>query len=43
MNEVFNILEKEYGIDSITDNDKDAIISRICFIQNHEKQMRLCL
>ena len=43
VNEVFNILEKEYGIDSITDNDKDAIISRICFIQNHEKQMRLCL
>ena len=40
LNEVNFILNKEYDIDSLNENDKDAIIARIYFKQNHEKQMR---
>ena len=41
LNDVLFILRRDYDIDSLYDNDRDAIYSRICFIQNHEKQMRL--
>lgn len=41
LSEVRNILRNDYDVDSLFDNDKDAIISRIWFTQNHEQQMRL--
>ena len=40
LKEVYDILKKFYDLDSLLFNDKDAIIARICFVQNHEKQMR---
>ena len=40
-NEVSDILRRDYDVDSVLDDDRDAIFSRICFVQNHEKQMRL--
>ena len=40
MREVHLILEQDYDIDSLLDNDIEAINSRILFKQNHEKQMR---
>ena len=39
--EVSDILKYNYDIDSVFDNDIDAILSRIHFVQNHEQQMRL--
>ena len=39
--ETYDILTNKYTIDSLVDNDKDAIVSRIFFVQNHEPQMRL--
>ena len=39
--EVTGILNDIYDIDSMFDNDTDAILSRIHFVQNHEQQMRL--
>ena len=38
--EVYDILKAFYDIDSLIFNDRDAIIARVCFVQNHEKQMR---
>ena len=40
MREVHLILEQAYDIDSLLDNDIEAINSRILFKQNHERQMR---
>ena len=37
---IYLILNEEYGIESLLCNDVDAIISRICLIQNSEPQMR---
>ena len=31
------ILDKEYGIISLLDNDKDAVLARIFFVQRHER------
>ena len=39
--ETYDVLANKYNIDSLTENDKDAIMSRIWFVQNHEPQMRL--
>ena len=38
--EIADIFLKEYGIENIMDNDRDAIVSRIWFIQNREGTMR---
>ena len=38
--DVFKLLQNKYGVDSLTDNDYEALIARIIFIQNHEEQMR---
>ena len=38
--EVYEILQSKYQIESITDNDFEAIIARISFVQNHERQTR---
>ena len=40
LNEVSNTLKNCYGVHSLFDNDKDAILSRIEYVQNHELQMR---
>ena len=40
-NEVISILKETYDIDSLLDNDFDAIVSRVQFIQSHEQQMKL--
>ena len=40
-NEVIDILKETYDVDSFLDNDFDAILSRIQFIQSREQQMRL--
>ena len=37
---IYDILEKVYNVDSLLYNDRHAIIARIGFVQNHEKQMR---
>ena len=39
--EVFSILKEQYQIDFLLDNDRDAILSRIQYVQNHEEQMRV--
>ena len=41
INEVLDVLKEVYDVHSLLDNDFDAILSRIQFIQNHEHQMRL--
>ena len=41
INEVVAILKDTYDVQSLFDNDIDAILSRIQFVQNHEQQMRL--
>ena len=38
--EVYDILNDKYNVDSLLTNDKDAIKSRINYVQNHESQMR---
>ena len=37
---VCSILREKYQVDSIDENDIDAILSRIQYVQNHESQMR---
>ena len=41
VNDVSNVLDLTYDIYSMFENDIEAIMSRIQFIQNHEKQMRV--
>ena len=38
--DVYNILQNTYELDSLSENDIDAIMARIQFVQNHEVQMR---
>ena len=38
--EVCEILQLKYQIDSLLDNDFDAILARISYVQNHEPQTR---
>lgn len=40
--EIYAILRDAYGIESLLENDKDALISRIAYVQNHEAQLRTC-
>lgn len=40
LKEVYDILYDKYQIDSLFENDRDAIIGRIQFIQNHQRKMR---
>ena len=42
LKEVYDILKTFYDIDSLLYNDRDAILARVCFVQNNEKQMREC-
>ena len=37
---VCEVLQEKYEVDSLTDNDYEALIARIIFVQNHENQMR---
>ena len=41
LREILEIMDLHYQMDSLFDNDIDAIIARISFVQNHEEQMRL--
>ena len=41
LNHVNFILRNDYDIERLYDNDKDAILARIVFKQNHERQMRV--
>ena len=38
--EIKDIFNREYNIENVLDNDKDAVVSRISFIQNHEETLR---
>ena len=38
--EIELMLSSKYDVDSLWENDKDAILSRIVFVQNHEPQSR---
>lgn len=38
---VTRISDEQYQIDSITENDFEAIVARILYVQNHESQMRV--
>ena len=40
LQDVYSVLRDFYDIDSLLFNDKQAIISRISYVQNHESQMR---
>ena len=40
LNQAYEILRNVYDIESMLENDRDAILSRIHFIQNNERQMR---
>ena len=37
---IYDLLEKVYDIDSLLYNNRQAIVARIGFVQNHERQMR---
>ena len=37
-NEVCELLWSTYDIDSLEDNDKEAILARISYVQDHESQ-----
>ena len=41
VNDVRNTLKSTYDIDSTFEDDSDAIVSRILFVQRHEDQMRV--
>ena len=41
INEVNKILSDMYQVNSLTDNDFDAILARIIFVQNNESQIRV--
>ena len=38
--QAYDILKTVYEIDTLVENDKDAVMSRIYFVQSNEKQMR---
>ena len=40
LRQVYDFLEQIYDIDSLLYNDRDAIVARIAFVQNRERQMR---
>ena len=40
-NEICELLWCKYDVDSLEDNDKAAIMSRISYVQNHEPQLRV--
>ena len=40
LREVSKLCFDKYQIDDLLDNDKQAVVSRIAFVQNHESQMR---
>ena len=40
LNEVNELFRNEYEIDYVFENDRDAVMARISFVQNHETQMR---
>ena len=40
INQAYEIIRNVYDIDSLVDNDRDAIMSRICYVQRSERQMR---
>ena len=40
LNEVKDIFIDKYDIDMLLEQDRDAIISRLQFVQNHEERMR---
>ena len=41
VSDVRHFMKSMYDIDSVFDNDGDALISRILFVQKHEEQMRV--
>ena len=40
-NEICDLMWNKYEVDSLEDNDKAAIIARICYVQNNESQLRV--
>ena len=40
LKDVYTILRESYDVNSLLCNDKQALIARIGFVQNHEAQMR---
>ena len=38
--DLYDTLRHTYGLESLLDNDKDALMSRIVYVQNHESQLR---
>jgi len=37
------VLESKFNVDSLLENDSDALISGMWFVHNHEMQMREAL
>lgn len=40
LNEVRDIFLEIYDVESLFEQDKDALVSRVAFVQNHERPMR---
>ena len=40
LNEIKILVYENYEIETLFNNDKDAILSRIIYVQNHEETMR---
>ena len=39
-NEIYDLIKSKYQFESLIENDKMAIMSRIGYVQNHEEQLR---
>ena len=40
LRDLYDILSNIYDLESLLENDKEAIMSRITYVQNHESQLR---
>ena len=38
--EVLKVSADKYQIDDLLENDRQAVVSRVSYVQNHESQMR---
>ena len=41
LNEIRNIFTEKYDIELLFEQDREAVISRIAYVQNHETPMRM--
>ena len=39
--DLYDMMLNTYDVESLTDNDQDALMSRIAYVQGHESQTRI--